>query len=770
MAIKYKIEYCNRSNDDFKIEIDLPDYEGDIVEFVGVGAEISHDNTNDDPFNDHVISSQASVTFILPPEKDIEDLQLASDLTVKVKIYKNEALFWSGFLINDGLQELFKGYNAPVTITASDGLRQLEGLDFDYTQVHAINMPEYTANFRCLLGYIEGCVKTIGNELDIIWNCEIRNENDLDKDFLAGITEFDTTAELSRSQKWDCYKFLDGILKSANLTIQQVNGIWYVQDRLHVNKESGILKGYKLIDETAISYTEDLNKEFTEIEDNTVRMVKKAISTVEMTYKNVRNENIVPNGSFNLWNATAVKPLYWSVKNGINEIGESITGRLKDDNGDDEVSVKVKATESECELYLDNWLNFDAHKLFKRFTLGFTFMPSDFPTKVVDGQTLIDWDNAPLRMEIKYTAERNDIVYDFFLNENGYWVRDTTDNLKFVESIKLNNDYDCEIVLVGRGMEGQKLTIKQPFRRWRWDNTPTLLHPQGQYRYSSLTKTTEIEITETFETIEETIDFITSTYGYEKLSYSSFKVKGIKEGERNEITKQQYDDQVHLTEATITNSTAVTTTNYIQIMVDQMKNGDIAALQFTSKGNQGRITIPDPNELRGYNNNGRGRMYIKFILPNELTACTFEDVYFNVDDNNDKYILKLPALKDSVEQIEMEVSSSFSGFLLSSYMTDYSDSDVNMLYSKDGFTGTLTEHYGRDILRWRSQACRVIDTTLNGYVRPIDYIEFYGQKFVPLSIAYNTESDTSTVTLFEIKTNDLTNMEITHEATNKIDE
>lgn len=759
MALKYYIEYCNRNDDDFRIEIDVPEYEGEPIEFIGVGSEITHENTSDDPFADNLVSSQCSVTFILPPEKDIEDLQLANDLTVKVKVFKNTELFWSGYLINDGLQQLYKGYNAQCTITASDGLQQLEGLDFDYTQMREINMPEYTANFRCIMGYIEGCLRTLGNYLPIIWNCELRNDQDLDKDFLAGVTEFDTIAELTRSQGWDCYKILDGLLKSANLTIQQTDGKWYVTDKLMAHKDSGVLNGYYLDNDMAITYNEDLNRTFTEMEDNTVKMVKKAISKAVVTYKNTRNENVVPNGSFNLWNATAVKPLYWNTKNGLHEAYESITGRLLDDNGDEEISVKVLATKNDCEFYLENWLNFDANKLFKRFTLGFTFMPENFPRKEVDGQTLIDWITEPLRMEIKYTAERDGIVYDFFLNENGYWVRDTANNLKYVSSTKLTNLYDTEIFLDGKGVSGQILTIRRPFKFWRWDEL------RQRYMYFISYDDNVLNITETFETIEETIDFICNTYNYVKLSPSSFKVDGYNIGQPSSAHFSYYE-QSEVAIAIMSNDSSVTTTNYIGIIVDQLKNGDITALQFTSKANQGRITIPDPNNLRGYNNNGRGRMYIRLILPFEQTSCVFEDFYINVDDNNDKYTLKLPSQKDSVEEVELEVSSSFSGFLLSSYMNDYSDSDVNMLFSKDGFSGTLTEHYGRDLLRWRSHPCRIFDTTLDGYVRPIDYIQFYGRNFVPLSLTYNTESNISNVTLFEIKVADLTELEITHEATN----
>ena len=749
MGIKYKIEYSNRKDDDFKIEIDVPDYEGEVIEYRGAGGsplEISHSGGQDNPFDEHVISSQASISFILPPDHDIEDLQLAGDLEVKVKVYKNFDLFWSGFLISDGLQAVFTGANAPITIMASDGLKQLDGMDFPRGFAYSISMPDYEANTLCPMRYIQLMLRRLDNELTTVWNCDVKNLQDTTKDFLAGVTELDPTGELIDNHDFTCDKLLEGILRSANLTIQQVEGKWYIQDRQLTHKDNGILNGYFLDSGSAIAYTEDLNIEPTEIYDDTIKMIKKAVSKVEVTYKNTRNENVLPNGSFNL--LSGGYPAFWSKVNGEIESGDSINGRLTDQYNNVEHSMKFTTSAGgNGEVFLRSnsiapFMNYDAHTLFPRFTIGFKFMPENYPFKNVDGINVIDWDLMPLMLEVCYTAERDGQTDDYYLNENGFWVRDV--NASVLKITK--NEYDSvsqtfRLTLSGGATAGQSIQLVEYIDDYL-------------YNYTSVST---YEFPNTLPTTQDVINNLTS------------REPNITQVEPNVIEfslgggNRYYQDPLIY----VTNPVGLTTTNRIQIMVDKMINGDVADIQFTSKGSQGRITIPDPGELVGVNDLGRGRLRFKFIQKIANSICYFDDVYINVDDNNDKYILKMPALKDSKEDYELTISSSFSGFLLSSYMNDFSNSDANMLFVKNGVQATLTEHYGRDVLHWRSKPCRVVDFSADGYVRPIDYITFYGQNFVPLSTSYNTETDVTKITMIEIKHEDIESVQVTHEASNK---
>lgn len=745
MAVKYRIEFSNRSGDDFKIEIDVPDYTGEVIDFKGVGGsplEITHDGGQDNPFDTHVVSSQASISFILPPDMDIEDLQLAGDLEVKVKVYKNFDLFWSGFLISDGLQQLYKGYNAPVTITASDGLKQLDGMDFDYSIVYPITMPDGRANELCPMYFIQAMLRKIDNELPTIWNCEVKNLQNTSRDFLAGVTELDPTGELVKNHNFTCDKLLEGILQSANLKMYQTDGKWYIEDKQFTHKSSGVLEGYYLESGAVIPYIEDLNRTPTEITDDSVKMIKKAVSKVEVTYKNTHNENILPNGSFNM--VGLAEPVYWKTNNGVVNVSDAINGRLEDQYKNTEHSVQVTSA-GNTEYRLESvsgmpFINFDAHTLFPRFTIGFTFMPENYPPKNVDGINYIDWDKKPLALEVCYTATRNGITNDYYLNENGFWVRDTRVGLFRITA----SEYDetlrrFRISFTGGATAGQSIELTEYIQ-----DTPNYVAYANLDFVSDLADESAV------------MAYLTQSPDIVQVNANTFDWF-------LDPNKRYFQNPIVLT----SNPPGVTTTNRINIIVDKLINGDVAQVQFTSKGSQGRIVIPDPGELIGVNDLGRGRMKFRFIQQLNNTITHFDDVYINVDDNNDKYILKLPALKDSKEDYELTISSSFSGFLLSSYMNDFSNSDANMLFVKNGVQATLTEHYGRDVLHWRQKPCKIFDSSLDGYIRPSDYISFYGLKFVPLSVSYNAETDITKVTMFEMRHDELKGLEVTHEATNK---
>ena len=114
----------------------------------------------------------------------------------------------------------------------------------------------------------------------------------------------------------------------------------------------------------------------------------------------------------------------------------------------------------------------------------------------------------------------------------------------------------------------------------------------------------------------------------------------------------------------------------------------------------------------------------------------------------------------------MEISSSFSGFLLSSYMSNYSDSDSFMLYNKNGISATLTEHYAREILQWRNIPCKIYDGSFYGEIPINSFITIDDKKYVPLSVDYNTETNQSKVVLFQANYSDLENLKVTHKGSN----
>ena len=198
----------------------------------------------------------------------------------------------------------------------------------------------------------------------------------------------------------------------------------------------------------------------------------------------------------------------------------------------------------------------------------------------------------------------------------------------------------------------------------------------------------------------------------------------------------------------------------ISLIALNSQNEDVVRFQFTSKGGESRIKIPEPEELDTQN---IGIMNYK-IFHNGSYESIIDDVYINVDENFDKYTLTLPSKKDSKEEYKMKISSSFSGFILSNYMNSWATNHETMMYDRYGIKATLTEHYGRDVLALKSKPYQIIDNEYIGMLTPLSLVN--GNMLPIIKCDYNACNDTTQVTLMEFKVNSIENVEVTHKGSN----
>ena len=739
--IKYRTEYKSLINDTWRIDIDIPSYNGEPLKVLGVGESactISYEGGSDDIFETHIQGSQAKINLYQGGVIDIEELQISDDLTIMVKVYKNNNLHWSGFLVPDGIQEFLKGHkNYEVNLTATDGLKSMDGLDFVYINPRGIEIDGVVSEIRCPLNTLRQCFNKLGNVLKIRWSCDLRSVVDGNRDFFAGVVPFDNHGELVTYIKPNCLWMIENIVKSANCHIKQQDGIWYIESLVDKIKSNGVLEYYEIdatmedvIARKVIVDNNIVNPK--EINDNSFFIYQKGLGKVKVEYENKMNENVLPNGSFNLVSTDTA--LYWSTNNAILQSEDGINNRLTDKANLPEKCVKFSSSSDyEGEMILTNWLCFDAKTLFPRFSLGFLLEPMNYDTKIVEQATYIDWKKVPLKFQISYTTTRLGITENYYLNENGYWVRDLSTGLYVTSSERISQEnYNILVDFGGRGMENQEVVLS-----YIYDD-----------EYGGAPAEIGYKLNTNYDTTEDSVAYLASAYNLQSPTPTSL------------IFPTQ---PRQISEYSITAETAGL--NHIPILLDKTINGDIVQIQFTSKGQDSRITIPEPNNLNGVGDLGQGRMKIKFMQA-KGKECRIDDFYINIDENNDVYIAELENIKRSEGEYNMEISSSFSGFLLSSYMGDYSNSDSFMLYNKNGISATLTEHYAREILQWRNIPCKIYDGSLIGEIPINSYVTIHGKKYVPLSVDYNTETNQSKVVLFEANYSNLEDIKITHKGSN----
>lgn len=742
MGVKYILEHNSPKGQIHKTTIEIPSYDGEVIYLEGVEKTATQLQWNGDenPFDKHVIGSQLTLNIYDTGSIDLDELMLTPDLEYRVKYYIDNVLFWSGFLISDGIQEQLS-YRPSLQLTAVDGMLGMEGLDIKITNPQGIVIDDYTSEIRCPLNFIRQCFNTIKNTLPINWMCKTKNSSYPVIDVLAGSVNWSPRGEILIMKKMDCYEIFEGILKSFNLHCFQAYGEWWIVNYQDLISDNNMFSGYRIENfDTNIADTKGVNTSINlkDVLNQGVRMLNKPISKVKVTYKATRDENIVPNGSMNLINATSQSVIYW--EGNINnvyqtDIHDGFSGRSTDKYGNEDKALEFTTQVATGITFHDGekvGIPFDAKTLFPRFTLGLSVLPYNYP-KYTSGekQGQIKWlEEKPLQLEVTYkTGETL-----WYLNENGYWIKEGLEQLVQV-SFSLRN-HNTTIKYSGKAQKGQKITY----------NLRKIKGVTGGYEY----RTVERVFTDSATSLDESLDMIISLFPSNEFTFTKLGNGNLLVDPSSQW--ELYDPQISDVSGQISTR--------ISLIAENSMNEDVVRFQFTSKGGESRIKIPEPDNLDSQDI-GILKYYIHH---NGSYKSAIDDVYINVDENYDVYEASIQSKKDSVEEYEMTISSSFSGFLLSSYMNSWADCHTTMKYTRFGVEATLTEHYARDVIRMKSKPYQKIDQTYLGMVTPLNVMN--GNMIASASCTYSAHENQTKVTLIEYKLNDVQDLNVRHYGSN----
>lgn len=179
----------------------------------------------------------------------------------------------------------------------------------------------------------------------------------------------------------------------------------------------------------------------------------------------------------------------------------------------------------------------------------------------------------------------------------------------------------------------------------------------------------------------------------------------------------------------------------ISIIVDGLEIGEVAKVDFDKF--QG-ILMPEP-DVPLVAGDISDLQVIFIVAPGQQYALDY--IYVTVDDGNDVYESSFDNSKNTdTDSREINISSSFGGYILNNLMTNWSTSDTECFY-RDGFVyeGTLTGLTANAIMRYRYKSSRIFNgsiSTLNGdwSFDELYTIDSLGQaKFLLLNANYNVE-------------------------------
>ena len=466
MGIKYILEHNNPKGQVHKTTIEIPSYDGEQIELIGVEKTATQIQWNgeENPFDKHVIGSQLILNIYDEGNIDLDELMLTPDLEYRVKYYIDNVLFWSGFLISDGIQEQLS-YRPTLQLIAVDGMLGMEGIDINITNPAGLDMGSYVSSIRCPLNFIRQCFSTIKNTLPINWMCDTKNSNYADTDVLAGRVSWSPRGEILIMKKLDCYEIFEGILKSFNLHCFQAYGEWWIVNYQDLINNNNNFRGYRveIFESILVEGKElDVSIQLRDVLNQGVRMLNKPISKVKVTYQATRDENIVPNGSMNLVDVVNQSVIYWggNVPNVYQtSIHEGFSGRSTDKYGNTDEALDFKTQIPTGITFHDGALvgiPFDAKVLFPRFTLGLSVLPYNFPTYPSgEKQGMIKWvEDKPLQLEVTYkTANKL-----WYLNENGYWIEEGLEQLVKVRQENRDGG-STNVWFSGKAAQGQRVVL-----------------------------------------------------------------------------------------------------------------------------------------------------------------------------------------------------------------------------------------------------------------------------------------------------------------------
>lgn len=727
MAIKYRLKFQNFDLQNIVIEISSAKWTGAITDIVGVGGESYSKNIkfgDSNPYESHVgitnITARVYSNLI-----DVDELQLSNDKDWMITVYRNGSIDFKGFLIPDGIQRTRKGAGNAITLQATCGLALLSGKKINITPITDNVYGKITANSqecdnRAPIQYIRAILShesMLANGLPIVWSTSVRCDEFPNDDFFAGrlsifngiylkqITEFDNI---------DCLWLLYNLVKSGKGWLCQREGKWFIineEDKIRLN---GVLPTNEITEatgaQTAVVGSKDFNVNLDgkELHDDAMTWYKQAIGVADVSYNHVQQENIIPNGTFDYTTIGATPmdtvPLGWHFSNGLlPPSAPTITDRK---GSAVELSFEHGQTGQDDYVFeLINPLNIDGNVLYTDMQFGFTMMPmSGFPLSPDLG--LIQWNQFPFRISVKYRAVKDGVEKDLYLNEFGFWSD---------ENLDPNQKVDRFFTYDSGSFNAFQVEFNQTSSFYTGDQFEITIVKNG------VTQSYVVVFTETMD-VRSGIDYIATKVPNSNRMTSPFyalQVSGVDMSGNTAVMSKV--DQYY---------------KYILPEMPQAKLGDAITYQFSTKGNAGRILLPDTGSLYSKDATA-GKLSIHFHVK-AGQRYILDELWMNTNPNNDRYELIVDEA-NSREQFEMGISSSFSGFMLSSYMQNWGNANKTMNFSDYTASGKrLTELYGRGIMHWRSAPRMIYSGSFKvDSFEPFSLFTVGDKKYTPLTYDYN---------------------------------
>lgn len=693
--LKYTIEYVDRLDGRWRVEIDSPSYSGESIPLIPADNPVIKQylgNNDDDIFKMHVISSSLTIS-VVNTGLDIRELMNINDASYKCRLYYNGILDWQGYIVSDNIQQIDSGVPYDVTIRAIDGLDVLDNSELRWNNLRRINIDGNQSALRCILNAVRVALyddRNLGNVLPIRWNTSLKNDKYPNSDMMAGLTQINSDGWATVDRDDSAHWWIDNLSKSALSWVYQRSGVWYVDN--YFDSLDGNFDGYEILDDsdTAMAYNgvsvTPISMSDT-VNENWFWFVKKPLGKVNVTYNsftlNNNSGNVIVNSEFT---QTLIGDIFgWTQSYGgmFIEQEEGITER-----GGYSAKVDNRLFGNKEDGYLiATDMPLDTDVLYKECSLGLVWLPlQGYP---LNEQGNIDFTKFPMHISVKYEFDNREL----YLNEFGYWSDKNAPANSEITRLAYSETSPIAFIIE---FNDQKNFF--PGDRF----VATVKRGGGIERY-------EVVFYETMDVIGG-INYLATQIPNSGsiVSGKTFRILSVDDRSSSNAYMDKIDDYYKKIEFSTT---------------APLKQNDVLAWQFQSRGTTGDIKIPK----------GKGKLSFQ-IYSKANTVMQIADVYFNVNNAKDVYTISVPSSKNSHEEYSMQISSGYSGNMV----TSYGDSTSTVNESEYWDSGkTLTQIYGEHIMSVRERPNRVFSGSIDKVVE-WGLFELDGIKYAPLSMSLNT--------------------------------
>jgi hypothetical protein len=744
MSIQYTVPIKSYDNVDWRANIYSDSYVGNITTLKGsLGESMSLEYTGktDDHFG-VIIDSRLLLNVICENYNiDINQLQNAPDRTYRIEIQRNNILYWVGYMIAEGIQQPMKSESFVLQLEAICGLTMLDTMDYVHNNLPGVD----GSGSRCPMNYFRQILfaqQNLNVPIPIRWTNNLYCTAFVGKDVYVGdvewsprgegFNEIDVNSGESLPKKNNY--ILEGMIKSMQSRIYQANARWNI--RRVPDYFNGIITSRQIpgnlnrlvvnsINETIVKRIGSGGYPF--IMEDAVLTNIPGVKSQKTTYNADVRENILPNGNLNetslggllFWNFYIDNGAFYNVKNTSldGRTGNSIELDNRTFNFDNTINY-FGLQASGASLYA-NGLPIDAKDLVKLINFSFLFMVPE--------------NGLPIGGEVNGFPVEGNVVGivtgTAIQNQGSGYNNGVHTNIPLIQA-GITKAAVADITVSGGAITN--IVIRDGGSGYIIGNTFTI-PPLGIFGR----------------------DFVgVVTFTESKAGIINFDSNPL----QLQIVMNINDNQWFLDDFGVWKDSANT---FISPKIESLMVGDVARIALDKfRG----VILPEPD----FKPKAGDVCDIKVLFvtkPRQVYAI--DNISITIENSNDIYVSTQQNTGETKQESDsLNISSSFGGYMVSNFMTNWDRSDSESEFTDgDKYTGTLTGLTSDVMLRCKHTASKIFNGTINTRGQNWSFDEIYiietlaDRRFMPINAKYNIEKCEVNLVAIETRNDDISRTE-----------